>query len=118
MLKIRIINIEEWKAILEAISEIVEDAMFICGDDGISFRGMDPAHVALLDVEIPKSSFGEYRFEASFFGLKINDFKNFFNAANNGDIVDLEIVNEGNRFINCFIHLPVCSYEWLSWHFD
>ncbi|MBM3911140.1 MAG: DNA polymerase sliding clamp, partial [Thaumarchaeota archaeon] len=50
MLKARIKNVGEWKAVLNAIGDIVEDAMFIVNDAGITFRGMDAAHVALLDV--------------------------------------------------------------------
>ena len=66
----------EWKAILSAISDLVEDAMFIVNDDGITFRGMDPSHVALLDVTFPKSSFDHLESETSFFGIRVDDFKN------------------------------------------
>ncbi len=50
-------NVGEWKAIVNAIGAIVEDAMFICNSDGITFRGMDASHVSLLDITFPKSSF-------------------------------------------------------------
>lgn len=59
----------EWKAVLNAIGDLVEDAMFICNSDGITFRGMDASHVALLDVTFPKSSFEELDTQTSFFGL-------------------------------------------------
>jgi len=48
LLHAKIKNVSEWKAILSAIQDIVDDAMFICNDEGITFRGMDPAHVALM----------------------------------------------------------------------
>ena len=57
ILKAKIKNVGEWKAVLSAIDEIVEEAMFICNTDGITFRGMDPTHVSLLDITFPKSSF-------------------------------------------------------------
>ena len=53
----KIKNVDEWKAVVNAIGDIVEDAMFICNDDGVTFRGTDPAHITLLDVTFPKSSF-------------------------------------------------------------
>ena len=56
-LNCQIKNVEEWKATVDAISVIVEDAMFIVNHDGISFRGTDPSHIALLDITFPKSSF-------------------------------------------------------------
>ncbi len=91
MLKARIKNVGEWKAILNAIGGIVEDAMFIVNTDGITFRGMDPSHVALLDVTFPKSSFEELDSKTSFFGLRVDDFKTVFNSASNDDVVELQI---------------------------
>lgn len=91
LLKARIKNVGEWKSILNAIGEMVEDAMFICNTDGITFRGMDSSHVALLDVVFPTSSFEVLESKTSFFGLKIEDFKNVMNAATNTDEVELQI---------------------------
>lgn len=81
----------EWKAVLNAIGDLVEDAMFICNSDGITFRGMDASHVALLDVTFPKSSFEELDTQTSFFGLRVDDFKKVMNAAGNDDIIELQI---------------------------
>jgi len=94
LLKAKITNVEEWKAILTAIHEIVEDAMFLCTDDGIIFRGMDPSHVSLLDITFPKSSFEELESTTSFFGVRTEDFKNIFAAANNNDTLELRIENK------------------------
>jgi len=84
----------EWKVILSAIGDLVEDAMFIVNNDGITFRGMDPSHVALLDVTFPKSSFDHLEGETSFFGIRVNDFKTVFNTATNTDTIELNIENE------------------------
>ena len=72
----------------------MEDAMFIVNNDGITFRGMDPSHVALLDVTFPKSSFDHLEGETSFFGIRIDDFKTVFNTATNTDTIELNIENE------------------------
>jgi len=81
----------EWKAILNAISGIVKDAMFIINNDGITIRGMDPSHIALLNVTFPKSSFEIIKGQNLFFGLKIDDFKTIMKNADNNDVVELEI---------------------------
>ncbi len=44
---------EEWKAVISAISTLVEEATFEATVEGISFRGMDPSHVALIDISWP-----------------------------------------------------------------
>ena len=96
LLKAKFKNVGEWKAILNAIDEIVEEAMFICNTDGITFRGMDPTHVSLLDITFPKSSFEELETTTSFFGVRTNDFKNILASANDNDIIELQIEDEGN----------------------
>ena len=41
---------EDWKAIISAISTLVEEATFEATVEGITFRGMDPSHVWHLYV--------------------------------------------------------------------
>lgn len=107
MLKARIKNVGEWKAILNAIGDIVEEAMFIVKDDGITFRGMDPSHVALLEVTFPKSSFEELESKTSFFGIKIEDFKTVMNTASTEDTVELNIKDSTVMRISIIGPLPM-----------
>jgi proliferating cell nuclear antigen len=90
-LDIAIKNVEEWKAILQAINEVVENAMFICNIDGITFRGIDPSHIALLDITFPKESFYRFDCKTSFFGVRIEDLKNIVNTALNSDTIEFQI---------------------------
>ena len=80
MIDFKFENISEWKAIVTGIGDIIEDAMFICGDDGVTFRGMDASHVALLDVTFPRESFLSYNHENTFFSISILDFKTILNS--------------------------------------
>lgn len=107
MLKARIKNVGEWKAVLNAIGDIVEEAMFIVNNDGITFRGMDPSHVALLDVTFPKSSFDELDSKTSFFGLRVEDFKTVMNTASNEDTVELQITNPNSLHVSIKGLLPM-----------
>ena len=92
-------NVSEWKAILTAIGEISEDAMFICNTDGITFRGIDPTHISLLDITFPESSFEEFDSSATFFGIRTEDFKNVLNAADAKDTIELKMQDEGNLLV-------------------
>jgi len=91
LLKAQISNIEEWQAILTSISEFVEDAIFICSNEGITFRGIDSSQMALLDIIIPKSSFDKLICKTSFFSLKIMDFKTIMNFALPNDVIEFYI---------------------------
>ena len=94
LLRARLNNVYEWKAVVSAIGDIVEEAMFICTDDGVTFRGMDSAHVALLDVTFPKSSFEFYENKTSFFGINIESFKAILNSCGNEDMLEITILQD------------------------
>ena len=91
LLDAKLTNVDEWKAILQAISDITDEAMFICNKDGITFRGMDPSHVALLEIMSPYSSFESFECNATFFGIHVNDLKNIMSSASSGDVIQLKI---------------------------
>ena len=56
----------EWKTIVNAISIIVEEASFEATPEGIQFRGMDPSHVAMIDLNWPNASFEKYECDKPF----------------------------------------------------
>ena len=65
----------EWKTIVTCIQTMVEDATFDISPDGLSFRGMDPSHVALVDVFWPSSGFERYECNKSDkFTVRIEDY--------------------------------------------
>lgn len=50
-----------WSYIVSAISKIIEEGVFIVNpDEGIRFRAMDPSHVILLDLYVPRDSFEKF----------------------------------------------------------
>lgn len=91
LLKARFVNIEEWQSIINAISTIAEDAIFICNSEGVIFRGMDESKKVLLDVLFPKSSFKELTSKNTHFSLKIKDFKTILNLASGGDEILIHV---------------------------
>ena len=50
----------EWKAIAAAVKTLVEEATFEANVEGLTFRAMDPSHVALVDLSLPNSSFSSF----------------------------------------------------------
>ena len=50
---------DDLKAIISAISTLVEEATFVATAEGITFRGMDPSHVALIDISWPATGIWE-----------------------------------------------------------
>ncbi len=71
-----------------------DDAMFICNDDGITFRGMNSSHVALLEIHFPKSSFIKFDCQTSFFSVSVIDFMNIMTIVGDNDLVELIVIGK------------------------
>ena len=83
---------DEWKAIISAISTLVEEATFEATVEGISFRGMDPSHVALIDISWPNSAFEKYSCDSDIkFGVRIDEFSKLIKRAEKSDSIEINI---------------------------
>ncbi|MCQ5374001.1 MAG: DNA polymerase sliding clamp, partial [Candidatus Methanomethylicia archaeon] len=66
-----------WRNIIESISTLVEEGVFIADPTGIRLRAMDPSRVAMVDMELPKTSFDSYECtEEVPIGVNFDDMKN------------------------------------------
>ena len=64
----------EWKAIAAAVKTLVEEATFEANGGGLTFRAMDPSHVALVDLAMPNSSFASFECDKPFkFSVRVED---------------------------------------------
>lgn len=83
---------DEWKAILSAISTLVEEATFEATAEGISFRGMDPSHVALIDISWPNSAFEKYECDGDIkFGVRIDEFSKLIKRADKIEGIEISL---------------------------
>jgi proliferating cell nuclear antigen len=84
----------EWKAVTASIQALVEEATFDVSGDGISFRAMDPSHVALVDLFWPASGFEKFDCsKADKFTVRVEDFAKLIRRAESKD--SIEISREG-----------------------
>ena len=80
------------KAITSAISTLVEEATFVANTEGITFRGMDPSHVALIDILWPSSAFEKYECEGDIkFGVRVDEFSKLIKRASKKDDIEISI---------------------------
>ena len=83
---------DDLKAIISAISTIVEEATFVATSEGITFRGMDPSHVALIDISWPNSAFEMYECDSDIkFGVRIDEFSKIIKRADKKDDISISI---------------------------
>jgi proliferating cell nuclear antigen len=80
-----------WKNIIESISTLVEEGVFIADPSGIKLRAMDPSRVAMVDMELPKAAFESYECAAEMpIGVNFEDMKNIMKRAGSGEKLELE----------------------------
>ena len=86
---------DDLKAIISAISTLVEEATFVSTTEGISFRGMDPSHVALIDISWPNSAFEKYECDSDIkFGVRIDEFSKLIKRADKKDSIEISISDD------------------------
>lgn len=86
---------EEWKAVISAISTLVEEATFEATVEGISFRGMDPSHVALIDINWPNTAFEKYECDGDIkFGVRIDEFSKLIKRADKNNAIEINISDD------------------------
>ena len=90
---------DDLKAIISAISTLVEEATFVSNAEGITFRGMDPSHVALIDISWPNSAFEKYQCDSDTkFGVRIDEFSKLIKRADKQDSFEISI-SEDNMLL-------------------
>jgi proliferating cell nuclear antigen len=91
---------EEWKAITSAISTLVDEATFEASVEGISFRGMDPSHVALIDIHWPNSAFEGYKCDTALkFGVRIDELSKLIKRADKKDAIEVTVGDDSMLYI-------------------
>lgn len=86
---------DDLKAIISAISTLVEEATFVATSEGITFRGMDPSHVALIDISWPNSAFEKYQCDSDVqFGVRIDEFSKLIKRADKKDSIEISISDD------------------------
>jgi len=84
---------ELWKSISSAIMTVIDEALFDAGPQGITFRSMDPSHIALIDINWPSSAFEKYHCDSTIkFGVRIDEFSKIIKRANANDSIEIGVV--------------------------
>jgi len=77
----------------------VEEATFVATAEGITFRGMDPSHVALIDISWPNSAFEKYECDSDKkFGVRVDEFSKLIKRADKKDSIELSF-SEDNMLL-------------------
>lgn len=85
----------EWRAVAAAVKTLVEEATFEATGESLSFRAMDPSHVALVDLQMPNVSFEKYEVDKPFkFSLRVEDLVKLIGRSETKDSIEISSTDE------------------------
>ncbi len=88
---------ETLKSIVDIVSTLVDEAKFNVNSDGFSLKAVDPAHVAMVDLEVGKGAFEEFAADDTELGVDLDKIKEVLRLARAGDVINIEQDEERNR---------------------
>ena len=92
---------KEWKVVSNTISELVEEASFEATSEGLTFRAMDPSHVALVDLDWPNSAFDKYDCDKQLkFTVRVEDLVKLIRRADNKDSIEISMGDDETLLLN------------------
>lgn len=84
------ISVKNLKEIADLLNTVVTEAKFKVDDNGISVIAVDPAHVAMISISVPKDVFSEFQTEGEEeISMDIERLKSVIRLASSSDIVSL-----------------------------
>lgn len=93
------IKSEVLREITDVISTLVDEAKFNLAADAVAVRAVDPAHVAMVDMEIQKGAFEEYKADQGELGIDLDKVKEVLRLAKAGDVISLDHDEDRNRLV-------------------
>ncbi len=89
-----------WQALISAISALVDEANFEISPKGLTLRAMDPSRIAMVDFELPKGAFSEYKCdEESKIGINLDEIEKIVKRAGSGNSLELSVDHESNKLV-------------------
>jgi len=77
----------DFKKIVSALKELIEQASWDLTAEGVQLQSMDSSHVALVQLHMKNDGFAEYRCDNSMaMGLNMEHLNKIFSAFNNGSV--------------------------------
>lgn len=90
---------EVLKGIIDVTSPLVNEVKFNINSKGIFLRAVDPAHVAMIDLNINNKAFEEYKADDIELGIDMDKLASIMRLSNTGDLVSLNFDEKANRLI-------------------
>lgn len=93
------ISVKNLRELADLINTVVTEAKFKLDKSGMYVRAVDPAHVAMITIDMPKETFVEFQVDGEEeLALDLEKLKNVLKLAGSADNVFIKKLNEKLRF--------------------
>ncbi len=96
------INAELLKDSIEALSTLVDEGKFNFAEDGITFKAVDPANVAMVTFSLKSDAFSSYECDSEELGMDLTKLSDILGMAQANDTVGLELDEDAQRMVITF----------------
>jgi len=90
---------EVLKGIIDVTSPLVNEVKLNVTSKGFSLRAVDPAHVAMVDLEVKKDAFEDFKASEMELGIDMDKLGSIMRLSSSGDMVLMEYDEDSNRLI-------------------
>jgi len=93
-----ILDAHTWKKITESLVALVKEIYFISDESGFTARAIDDAHIAMVDLKLPKTSFQEYVCNGELaFGVSLLEMMQIMRRSTDEDTLELTVDDTKNK---------------------
>ncbi|MDY0293170.1 MAG: proliferating cell nuclear antigen (pcna) [Candidatus Methanomethylophilaceae archaeon] len=93
------IKSETLKGLVNIISTLIDEVKFTIDSEGMSLKAVDPAHVAMIEMEIGAKAFESFVANETEIGVDLDKIKTVLKLASAGDIITMEQDEDRGRLI-------------------
>lgn len=93
------VKAEVLKDLIGVVSTLVEDVKLNISSDGLTLRAVDPAHVAMVEINLRATAFEELKATKCEIGVDVDKFKELLKLAHTGSIITMQHDEDENRLV-------------------
>jgi len=92
--------------VLDAADTIVQECKLHLGEDGVEITAVDPANVAMVDIDFRAGAFESYEATGGVIGVNLERLQDVVGMADSGDLIHLDLDEETRK-----LHVEVGGLE-------
>lgn len=92
-------RVEIFKRIVEVVSVIVSEVKFNIKEDGFHIKAVDPAHVAMVELNIMPQAFNEYNAEDTELGVDLDKMESIIRLGKGNDELEATYDEDSERLV-------------------